>query len=512
MAVYSVAALFLCSFVTCSVSLAFPPDGFQEESPTPQKEAPTSGQPMLINLRRESVPVKRQGKVVSFRTTYSGIIEIGSPVPQEFRVVFDTGSGHVVVPAGTCISETCLVHRRFNTSASQSAVPINADGVPVPAGLLCDQVDISFGTGKITGEFVRDTVCLGFPSTLAEGDGQSAKQQPASQTCLEMNVVTAVQMSTQPFKLFNFDGILGLGLASLALGDDFSFFNLLTKKGKVQSAHFGVFLTEGDVEGEESEIAIGGYNANRFLHPLAWSPVAMKDFGYWQVRILAVRINGIELEVCRDGTCRGVVDTGTSHLGIPAPHNVEVTNLLAVEAGELLDCRLAHTPVMEIELDNINLTLSAANYMRRLPLREGVKVSSVNGVDLLAKNLEIDETAVTPWLDENQTDVVRQCSPRIMAVNIPAPVGPKLFILGEPILHRYYTVFDWEKTQVGFSLANNHRNTAQPGSLQADTRGVLPDDVEHLLMQQSIVRSVRQEDADDETVQFVQLCLTVRAA
>ena len=37
------------------------------------------------------------------------------------------------------------------------------------------------------------------------------------------------------------------------------------------------------------------------------------------IPILAVRLDGQELEVCKDGTCRGVVDTGTSHLGVPGP-------------------------------------------------------------------------------------------------------------------------------------------------------------------------------------------------
>jgi len=239
---YFTAALAISTF-GCGLSLVFPPDFPEHE------EAPAPGQPMMITLRRESVPVKRQGKVVSFKTSYSGVIGVGAPIPQPFRVVFDTGSGHVVVPAATCESDACLVHQRFNMTASQTAVPINADGTPVPDGELCDQVDIGFGTGQITGEFVRDKVCLGFPSNPEEG---SVLQSNASgQTCLEMNVVMAVKMSTQPFKSFNFDGIMGLGLSSLALSDEFSFFDLVAKSGKVRSAHFGVFLTEGDVGGGE---------------------------------------------------------------------------------------------------------------------------------------------------------------------------------------------------------------------------------------------------------------------
>lgn len=505
---YLTAALSISTFFGHGLSLVFPPDGFHEE------DSPAPGQPMMITLRRESVPVKRQGKVVSFKTSYSGVIGVGGPIPQPFRVVFDTGSGHVVVPAATCESDACLVHQRFNMTASQTAVPINADGTPVPDGELCDQVDIGFGTGQITGEFVRDKVCLGFSSDPV--DGNTTQPDPSGQTCLEMNVVMAVKMSTQPFKSFNFDGIMGLGLSSLALSDEFSFFDLVAKSGKVRSAHFGVFLTEGDVDGEESEIAIGGYNENRLMHPLAWSPVAMADFGYWQVRILAVRVDGKELDVCKDGTCRGVVDTGTSHLGIPAPHDREVAGLLTVDAGDLLDCRLAQTPVMEIELESINITLSAENYMRRLPLREGVNVGSATGVVLPANDSHATASVTsepTPLLDENQTVVTRHCRPRLMPVNLPEPVGPKLFILGEPVLHRYYTVYDWKGLQVGFSLANNARNNALPGSQIADDRGALPSEVERLLMQQSIVKTSRRDEEVDQ-VFFVQMkvCLNIRSA
>jgi hypothetical protein len=85
--------------------------------------------------------------------------------------------------------------------------------------------------------------------------------------------------------------------------------------------------------------------------------------------------------------------------------------------------------------------------------------------------------AEAPKTDEK---VKRNCSPRLMAVKLPAPLGPKLFILGEPVLHRYYTVYDWEKKRVGFSLASTVRNTVDPKSLG---RGTLPKEVDMLLMQ-----------------------------
>lgn len=64
-------------------------------------------EPLLVPLRRESVPVKRFGKIVSFKTSYSGIVKMGTP-PTEYRVVFDTGSGHLILPDARCQTDACL--------------------------------------------------------------------------------------------------------------------------------------------------------------------------------------------------------------------------------------------------------------------------------------------------------------------------------------------------------------------------------------------------------------------
>eukprot|EP00439_Symbiodinium_sp_Y106_P059528 s587_g8.t1 len=247
---------------------------------------------------------------------------------------------------------------------------------------------------------------------------------------------------------------------------NFSAFDMIVKSGMAAQPIFSVFLSDGEF-GEQSEVAMGGVDPRRLVEPISWSDVAMQDLGYWQVRIRSVRIGGEELDVCMDGTCRGVVDTGTSHLGAPE---------------------------IEIELhEGKVITLYPFNYMRRLPLREGVSVGSSRGVQLKQAAtpsaesvvlLQGDGMAAAPsppvpaqgspgrnkmlqcsqiqllWVLRNNSElpVERHCSPRLMAVKLPEPLGPKLFILGEPVLHRYYTVYDWEQTKVGFALANSRQN------------------------------------------------------
>lgn len=486
---------------------------------------PESDHPHLVPLRRESVPVRRHGKIASFKTSYSGVISVGSPKRQEFRVVFDTGSGHVVLPALECQSETCFLHQRYNMAASTSAVLVNLDGSPVAPGDYADQATIGFGTGEITGEFIKDRVCLGRADTnISEAEANNGQ---SNAPCLDVALIVAIEMSAQPFKSFAFDGILGLGLSSLSLSPSFSFFDVLTKGNGMGSPHFAVYLTEADEDGEESsEVAIGGYNGKRLLEPLKWSPVAKRDLGYWQVQILAVRINGKTLDVCNDGTCHGVVDTGSSHLGVPAPHDREFAELLTQDALDILDCRLADAPAIEIEMPGANITIYPDTYMRRLPLREGVQVGSAKGVSMTAKQAngeraESDRMSVLsvnvttapsgpgrgagpmdvsnvsqimntseqlPQESELPQQVKRHCRPKMMPVNMPAPLGPKLFILGEPVLHRYYTVYDWSSPRIGFGLAASQRNLQGPLGLRpgADRRGALPDGVDTILMQQQL--------------------------
>jgi len=98
-----------------------------------------------------------------------------------------------------------------------------------------------------------------------------------------------------------------------------------------------------------------------------------------------------------------------------------------------------------------------------------------------------------------------------MPVRLPEPLGPKLFILGEPVLHRYYTVYDWENHRVGFSLANNRRNTMDPSEL-TDRRGELPKEVDMLLMQERAVlkKGGAAIPEPQEEVALVQMTVTLK--
>lgn len=432
--------------------------GDEERALSPQSGAAAPGTftwPHVVPLQREQVPVVRNGVTVSYKTSYSGGIRLGSD-GQEFRVVFDTGSGHLVLPSSECTSETCFKHRRYNISTSSTSVAINVDGLPVPADELCDQVTIGYGTGLITGEFAHETVCF--------GDGRSSGEE-ASGPCVTASIVMAVEMSAQPFNSFKFDGIFGLALDALAMTSEFSIFNRLDAQAPSAHPSFGVYLSDDGSQG--SEIALGGHNPARALTPLAWAPVQNPKLGYWQVRIKAVKVNGVTLDICEDGSCRGVMDTGTSHIGVPSSRLGDLTRMLSAPAGDSTDCRGVESHDIEFELEGVALKLKPANYMRTLPLQAGTDAGS----NMLAQDSRLPVPGSNSELVPASagTDGAAAsgskgtCTPRLMPVNLPEPLGPNLFILGEPVMNRYYTVYNWKEKQIGFGLAENEQNRKEIG-------------------------------------------------
>ncbi|CAK0874246.1 unnamed protein product [Prorocentrum cordatum] len=249
--------------------------------------------PLAIPLDKQYVPVVRNNRTVSYKTAYFGKVSLGSP-QQDFTVLFDTGSGHFFLPSATCDTETCRRHRRYDARASSTALEIDHEGREVGENATGrDQVAVAYGTGEIVGEFVWETVCLG---------GQQGPD------CIQMRVVLATEMTTEPFGTFEFDGVLGLGLEGLAVDPEFSFFGQLFKLHNLTDARFGYFLSRTDEL--PSEITLGGHDERRMASALQWAPVHRPELGHWQLRIRSVTAGNETLSVCETGDCVAIADTG----------------------------------------------------------------------------------------------------------------------------------------------------------------------------------------------------------
>eukprot|EP00434_Breviolum_minutum_P007974 symbB.v1.2.007031.t1/scaffold428.1/size206322/6 len=287
--------------------------------------------PFSVTLRRQVIPLHSEDGVVHHKSAYYGEIAVGTP-PQPFEVVFDTGSGHLVLPSIMCRSATCLSHRRYRRRASLLAKDIDVDGTPVLPNQARDQITVSYGTGEITGIFVQDKVCLGpvvkaaAPSTatatrdgrLAGGSAAGAsllqldrsRLQSASQVvededddgsadhgCVDLRLVSATDMTEDPFSSFRFDGVLGLGLPSLSQTSEFNFLEASSGAKSWTSLvpdgerMFGVFLAKS-VE-EDSEITFGGWKSDHMVNgsELAFCNVQDSEEGYWQLEVFGIKVH-----------------------------------------------------------------------------------------------------------------------------------------------------------------------------------------------------------------------------
>merc|ERR1719158_2514546 len=105
----------------------------------------TFTQKMRTKKRRRAHAKSR----VVHASEYYGKITIGTP-PQEFLVVFDTGSGNLLIPSKQCMDGACTSHKRFDASLSSTAIDIafaDKPDQPVTKGGDRDVVTITFGTG-----------------------------------------------------------------------------------------------------------------------------------------------------------------------------------------------------------------------------------------------------------------------------------------------------------------------------------------------------------------------------
>ncbi|XP_047697166.1 cathepsin E isoform X2 [Prionailurus viverrinus] len=185
-------------------------------------------------------------------TEYFGSISIGSP-PQNFTVIFDTGSSNLWVPSVYCMSPACKTHARFYPSQSNTY------------SALGNHFSIQYGTGSLSGIIGTDQVYVEGLLVVGQQFGESVTEPG------------------QTFVNAEFDGILGLGYPSLAVGGVTPVFDNMMAQNLVDIPMFSVYMSSDPESGVGSELIFGGYDHSHFSGNLNWVPVTKQ--GYWQIAL-----------------------------------------------------------------------------------------------------------------------------------------------------------------------------------------------------------------------------------
>ncbi|NWJ09266.1 PEPA protein, partial [Crypturellus undulatus] len=278
---------------------------------------------------------------------YVGTIAIGTP-PQEFTVLFDTGSSNLWVPSVYCSSDACADHHRYNPALSSTYRG------------TADSISTWYGTGSMKGYLAYDTVQV------------EDIQVP--------NQIFGLSMYEPGSFLYYvpFDGFLGLAFPSISFSNATPVFDNMMSQGLVSQNLFSIYLTPD--EEKESFVMFGGIDDAYFTGNLTWIPLSSET--YWQIKVDSITMYGRPI-ACPYG-CQGIVDSGTSLVAGPAAGIYNIQYEIAVPSPtpqRMVNCSfISRLPDIIFIINGVQFPLPPEAYIRQL--RDGSCMSGFEAFSL----------------------------------------------------------------------------------------------------------------------------------
>lgn len=326
---------------------------------------------------------------------YYGPITLGTP-PQNFDIIFDTGSANLWVPSSECVPTNlaCRNHNIYNSSLSSTYKPNGTD------------FSIQYGTGAMTGFLSTDILGI-------------AGAQVMDQTFAE-----AVQEPGVVFVAGKFDGILGMSYPTISVQGVVPMFQNMIAQGLVDEPVFSFWLNRDQSDPENGgEIVFGGSNPDHYVGEITWAPVTRK--AYWQFSVDGVQLEGAgEPGAFCVGGCEMISDTGTSLIAGPSDDITRFHELIGADVnivGEgIVDCaRIPDLPAITFTIGSVPFVLESKDYI-----------------------LAIEDPSTNTTL----------CLSGFIGLDIPPPAGP-LWILGDVFIGAFYSIYDFGNDRVGLATA-----------------------------------------------------------
>jgi len=338
---------------------------------------------------------------------YYGEVEVGTP-PQKFTVIFDTGSGHLLVPSAKCDGDACNAHKKFDAKNSSTAMPVGWADEPLKRAESDDDRDtkvINFASGDAVGQFTRDRICLGGSKLF----------------CATADFIEMTEESDDPFKDAEWDGVLGLGQA-VSDAPEFNIFGVMAKT--TAKPIFAVYL--GRHVSDDAEITFGSIRQERMAGPMTWVDVSVE--GYWQFQFSDFTIDGKSTGLCdkygKHG-CQGVLDTGSSLMMGPKGDLDQLLQLLHFGNDTQKNCT------------------------------EGYKFPKL-GFKIAGKLFEMDPSDYMDRShDETTPKGMELCWAHLMPIGDTGR-GP-ITVLGMPFLRTFYTAYNMKDKKIGIARAKHER-------------------------------------------------------
>ncbi|KAF4792386.1 Cathepsin E-A [Turdus rufiventris] len=355
---------------------------------------------------------------------YYGVVSVGTP-PQRFTVVFDTGSSNFWVPSAYCISEACRVHQKFKSFKSDS---YEHGG---------EAFSLHYGSGHLLGIAGKDTLQISNISIKGQDFGESVFEPGTT------------------FVLAHFDGVLGLGYPSLAVGNALPVFDSIMNQNLVEEPIFSFYLKRGDDTENGGELILGGIDHSLYKGSIHWVPVTEKS--YWQIHMNNIKIQG-RVAFCSHG-CEAIVDSGTSLITGPSSQIRRLQAYIGASPSNTGEwCgnskfTISCSKSLEFKEQYIKkakgISSQSVHYIQFLV--DCRRLSSLPHISFTIGHREYKLTA-EQYIVKESIDDQTFCMSGFQSLDIPTRTG-SLWILGDVFMSAFYCIFDRGNDRVGFAKA-----------------------------------------------------------
>ena len=203
--------------------------------------------------------------------TFSALKIQLSNSPQSFNVVLDTGSSDLWVTDTGCT--TCTPGSPTFNSGASSTFQLSRDTTGQPV-----RVTITYGSGSVAGDLVRDTVSMG---------GFQVQNQPW--LLVDQTSASLLDGSNA--------GIMGLAFDTIANTGAVPFWQTLAQGGQLTTPEMGFWFTRllGDTSAQEEEFGgiftLGGQNQTLFTGDIEFLPLVTSSGRqtYWLLSVSGKR-------------------------------------------------------------------------------------------------------------------------------------------------------------------------------------------------------------------------------